>query len=397
MPQAVPNPPMLQGVQAPDVVVDPLTFYANTRRMRFPMQSSKAIAGLGTSDSIQLKKTGVVSALEVQIGGSVVVGGTIGTTTASWEWPYNLVQKFKVSANGQSNLIDARGLEIKAFDYLMKGDLNDRGVSQRVGNSTAITQGTLSLSHEDWGGTGAASNFIAPGLNVAAVGTYPISLTYVIPIASDPVTLIGALYGQSQATNLNLEIAYATQAQIFSAVGASATLDFTGVTVSVRGLVYSIPNVNGKYVVPDLSQFHQITSQPYGVASSGANEYNLSGTGTGRHLLRTLSNVYSSAAPLAVNATNYADLSWKYGGNDVPETVASGTGLRAINERQFCVDFGKAWGLFVWDFASENALRDIVDTGTTSDLRLVVNLVSTPTNGQLWICQENLFAGVVGA
>lgn len=397
MPQAVPNPPMLQGVQAPDVVVDPLTFYANTRRMRFPMQSSKAIAGLGTSDSIALKKTGVVAGLEIRIAGSVVIGGTIGTTTMSYEWPYNLVQKFKLSANGQSNLFDVRGLEVKALEYLIDGPLSDRGVSQRYGNATAVTQGTLSLSHEDWGGTGAASNYMAPGLNVAAIATYPISLTYVIPVASDPVTLIGAIYGQSQATNLNLEIVYATQSQLFSAVGASATVSFTGVTVDVTGLVYSIPNVNGKYVVPDLSQFHQVVTQPYGVASSGANEYNLSGTGTGRHLLRSLFNTYSSSVPLVMNSTNYADLSWKYGGNDVPETYANGDKLRATNERQARVDIGKNWGFGLWDFCSQNALRDIVDTGSTSDLRLVVNLVSTPTNGQLWICQENLFAGVVGA
>lgn len=396
MPQGA-NPPMLQGVQSPNVRIDPATFYKATRRMRFPMLSSKAIQGLGTSDNVQLKKTGVVAELEIRLGGQVVIGGTIGTTTMSYSWPYDLVQKFKLSANGQSNLHDARGSEYKAMEYLIDGPLSDRGVSQRYGNATAVNQGTLSLSHEDWGGTGAASNYMAPGLNVAAIGTYPINLTYKIPVCADPVTLVGSVYGQSQATNLNLEIVWATQAQLFSAVGASATVDFSGVTVDVTGVVYSIPNVNGQYVVPDLSQFHQIVSQPSAAASAGALEYPITGTGPGRFWLRSLFQAWSNSVPLVMNDTNFADLAWKYGGNDTPETVAKGSKLRAINERQARVDLGKNWGFGVWDFASQNALRDVVDTGATSDLRLVINQVSSPTAGQVWICNEFLFSGVVGA
>jgi hypothetical protein len=388
---------MLQGVQAPDVVVDPPTFYRYTRRMRFPMRAQTAIAGLGTSDSVQLKKTGVVAGLEVRIGGSVVIGGTIGTTTMSYEWPYNLVKAFKLSANGQSNLIDARGLTIKAWDFIGNGDVNDRGVQQRIGNATAKYQGTLSLASEDWGGTGAAANFMAPGLNVAAIATYPIDLTYFIPLAADQVSLVGSIYGQSQATNLNLEIVYSSQAELFSAVGGAATISFAGVTFDVTGVVYSIPNVGGRYVVPDLSQFHQISEFRQGGLVSGANEVNLPGTGAGRTLLRLLWNVYSSATPLAMNATNFSDVAWKYGGNDVPETLPNGQKLRALNERQTGCDIGANWGLALWDFASQHALRDAVDTGSTSDLRIVIGLVSSPTNGYVQLAQENLFAGAVGA
>ena len=96
------NVAFVQGVQTPATQVNPPAFMEHTRRMRFAAQAATPIAGLGTSNNVQLKKTGVVAALEVRVYGDVVIGGTIGTTTASFNWPYNLVSAFKVSVNGRS-------------------------------------------------------------------------------------------------------------------------------------------------------------------------------------------------------------------------------------------------------------------------------------------------------
>jgi hypothetical protein len=387
----------VQGVQTNDTVVDPLTFAQFTRRTRFPMKSAGAIGGLGTSDNVQLKKTGVISALEVRVAGSVVIGGTIGTTTMSYEWPYNLVKAFKMSVNGQSTLIDTRGLDLKFADIALDHEVTDKGVDQRYGNATAVGNGTFSLSHEDWGGTGAASNYMAPGLNVAAIATYPIELTYVVPVAADQVNLVGSVFGQSQATNINLEIVYSTQAELFSAVGGSATVSFSAVTIDVTGVAYSIPVVNGKATVPDLSQLHGVNTFMNPLTASGDTEINLPGTGQGRKLLRLWWNAYSSATPLVMNATNYGNVAYKYGSNTVPEILPNGSKLRALNERQTNSDVGKCWGYGLWDFAGKYALRDVIDLGTTSDFRLMVGLVSTPTNGKAFVTQETLYAAAIGA
>lgn len=394
-----PSIAFVQGVQTPATQVAPQTFATHTKRMRFSAQAPTPIAGLGSSNNVQLKKTGVVAGLEVRVYGDVVIGGTIGTTTASYAWPYNLVSSFKLTVNGQSTLIDAKGLEVKVNEVMSNKNLDDRGVSQRVGNATAFTQGTLSLSSEDWGGTGAAANFIAPGLNVAAIGTYPIELTYFIPVASDQVALIGSIFGQSQATNINLELNWSTQSQLFSAVGGAATIAFTAVNFDVTAIAYSIPVVDGITVLPDLSMLHGLNSYQQSVTSSGESEYLLPGTGAGRSLFRLYGNVYSGsvATPLAVTAANFTTLAYKYGANDVPETVPNGSKLRAINERLYNTDIGKLWGFWCWDWASQFALRDIIDLGSTSDFRAVIGLVSTPTNGVVRIVQETLFATSVGA
>jgi hypothetical protein len=104
-----PSAPLIQGVQSPDVVVNPNAFYAATRRLRFPMKSLTTIAGLGSSDTVQLRQTGIISMLECRVTGTVTFGGTITGTTMSYDWPFNLVKTFRLSANGQSNLISMRG------------------------------------------------------------------------------------------------------------------------------------------------------------------------------------------------------------------------------------------------------------------------------------------------
>lgn len=385
---------MLQGVEAPNIVPDPASFYAATRRLRFPMRSLTTIAGLGSTDSTQLRQTGIIGGLEIRVTGTLVFGGTITGTSMSYEWPFNLIRTARLSANGQSNLVSCRGLSIRALEFLTNPKLDDSGVSTSFGG-TAITNGSLKLPCDDWGTSSA--NSLTPGGTVAAAGTYTVDVTFFVPVAADPVTLIGAIYAQSSATNLSLDLDWNTQASLLT-LGGAATLT-QNLQYQVTGRAFSIPNVGGKYVVPDLSQFHQLAEFRYGGLSQGVNEPLLPGTGVGRRLLRLIFNSYSGAAPvpLALNSTNYSTVGWAYGGNDVPESYSNGQSLRAENVRVGGVDLGANWGLGVWDFASQFALRDVVDEGATSDLRLQIGLVSAPTSGYAQILQETLFAAPVGA
>lgn len=387
--------PLIQGINAPNVAVNPAAFYAATRRLKFPMKSNADWSGIGTNDSVELRQTGIVAALEVRVKGTLTFGGTIGTTTVSHEWPFNLVQEFRLSANGQSNLVAARGLTVRAHEFATNPKIVDNGRANLFGGSS-VEDGLLKLGSDDWG-TGATDN-LGPGSNVTTAEAKTFDITYVIPVAADPKALIGAVYAQSSATNLTLDIQWATQAQILEALGGAATIAYD-VEYDVTGVVYTIPNVGGQYVVPDLSQFHQISEFRRGGLSAGENEILLPGTGVGRKLLRVLWNVYSGSTedPLALNDTNYSTVAWRYGGNDTPEVYASGGKLAAYNERVTGVVLGKRWGLGLWDFANEFALRDVVDEGYTSDLRIVLGLVASPTSGFAQVAQETLFAAPVGA
>lgn len=387
----------MQGVASPNVTVDPTSFYAATRRLMYPMRAITPIAGLGSSDSTQLRQTGIVAGLNVRVVGTLVFGGTITGTTMSWRWPYGLVKALRVSANGQSNLINCSGIYLKALEYMLDNDLNDRGVVRNVGAVVGVNQGTISMASEDWGTSGA--NLLGPGVTVPAVGTYTFDFNLFVPIAADQVHLIGAIFAQTAATNLTCDIDWASQAELIT-LGGSATLTTPpAISYQVQGLVYSIPTVGDKAVVPDLSQFHQVAQYRTTAVGQGDNEFLLPGTGVGRKLLRTLFAVTSGAtpAPLAVNAANFGPIGWRYGGNDTPEQVANGTQMRYRNEQQFSVDIGRNWGIICWDFANQFALRDVIDEGATSDLRLLANLVNAPTTPFIEIVQETLFSAPVGA
>jgi roadblock/LC7 domain-containing protein len=385
----------IQGVAAPDVVVSPADFYRNTRRMRFAMSPNKAYSGLGAVDTVQLRQVGIVAALELRVSGSIVIGGTLGAPVMSYDWPYNLIQNLQLSANGQSNLISCRGLTLKAFNFTTNPRLDDSGVTQKFGGATVST-GTLSMPTDVWGTDGGA-NVLAPGTAIAALGTYTFDVTFIVPVAADQTSLVGSIYAQSSATNLALNVQWATQAQLESTI-STATFTPT-INWAVTGVAYSIPNVNGKFCVPDLSQFHQLTENQQGGLVQNQNQYILPGTGVGRQLLRLFWQVFTGAnrQPLPVTATNYAQVDWAYGGSDVPESYPNGTQLRAENIQQAGVDLGGNWGIGLWDFASIFALRDSIDEGSTTNLRLEFSLVGAPTTGVVSVAQETLFAAAVGA
>jgi len=385
----------IQGVAAPNVVVDPSSFYKATRRMRFAMSPLKAFSGLGATDSVQLRQVGIVSALELRVQGNVVIGGTLGSPVMSYDWPYNLIQNCVLSANGQSQLIACRGLTLKAFNFTTNPKLDDNGVSQTFGSGT-VTTGTLSMPTDKWGSDG-ASHVLAPGAAVTTLGTYTFDVTFIVPVAADQVSLVGSVYAQSSATNLTLNLTWATQAQLES---TQSTATFTpNINWQVTGVAYSIPQVNNQFVVPDLSQFHQLVEQSFGGLVQGSNSTILPGTGVGRQLLRLFWNTYTGtpSTPLPMTDTNYGQVDWAYGGSDIPEQYPNGTQLRAENIQQAGVDLGGLWGIGLWDFASTFALRDSIDEGSTTNLRLEYVLVNSPTNGKTFIAQELLFAAPVGA
>jgi hypothetical protein len=384
----------LQGVTMPNLVINPDVFYASTRRLRFQMAPLKAISGMGSSDPVQLRQTGIVSALEIRVTGTITFGGTITGTSMSYEWPLNLIQNLRLSANGQSNLMDCRGLTLRAFEFVANPKLDDTGLTATFG-STAVTSGSLKVPCDDWGTN--AGNALNPGATVAASAVYTVDLTFLVPVAADAVSLIGAIFAQSQATNLTVSPTWATQAQICT-LGGSATFA-QSLQWQVTGRAYSIPNVGGQFVVPDLSQFHQITENRTSGIGQGGTSILLPGSGAGRRLLRVLWNVYSGAtpAPVALTAANYNQVNWAYGGSDIPEAYPNGTQLRADIIRVAGADLGGNWGLGLWDFASQFALRDSVDEGATSDLRYEFQLVNAPTSGYAQTAQETLFAAPVGA
>lgn len=380
----------MQGIAVPAESVRPPEFFARTRRRTFN-EGNQTWNGFGGQQTWELKKSDIIAAAVLRFTGSLVITPGTGTVASTARWPYDMPKAIRFTANGASNVLNASGAKYKVREYQKKDALSDRGVVQTIGG-VSVSQGTLSSASESWG---VGSNTTALG-----AGTYPVDLYWVIPVAEDEVDLSGAIFAATSSTDLTLQVDIETAANLFVLTG-NATVALTG-NMQLTTVKYSIPiGADGQIVVPDLSLFHSYIQSRTTQLGTGANETRLIGQGAGKTLLRTTFQTWNGAtpAPLAMNDTNYGEIAWRYGSNETPDDYLSGGVLRHINERTYNTDIGSQWGFGAIDFAAENAFRDAVDMGTTSDLRLLTTLQSglTLTNAAFEYVQETIFQAGAGS
>lgn len=385
---------VMQGIEVPRSSINPAQFFQLTRRLTILEKSLPAFAGLGSTDTIPILQTGILSGVLIQFSGQVVVALPTGTCASTGRWPYDLIRALRFTANGQSNLINVHGGKLKVREIMQRGDLTDRGVLQGIGGAspgTSRQQGTLSLNSESWG--------VGQNVTAIAAATYPIELEWYVPIAFDDLTLTGAIFAQTSATDLFVAIDWAPLTDLFLLTG-TATATVTG-SVNAFATLYTIPQgADGNIIVPDLSVFHSLIESRVPVVANGDNEVRLSGQGVGKQLLRMYGQVFNQATagnpvPLPVNSTNYGNILWRFGGNDTPEIWNNGFAHNHVNEKRFDSDIGAFGGYWCHDFASENAFRDSVDEGTATELRWLVNIPSgvTLTNAFAEYVQETVSIG----
>jgi len=375
MPGAPHPTQLMQGIEVPTSSVRPAEFQRLTRRLNILEKNLGSFAGLGNTDTISILQTGVVSGFMVQFSGSLVVTPGTGSVATTGRWPYDLVKALRFSANGQSNLINCHGAKLKAREIMQRGDLSDRGVPQGIGGASPGTtryQGTLSLDSEAWG----------VGQNVTAIGagTYAVELEWFVPVAFDEISLTGAIFAQTSATDLTLAIDWAPSSDLFVLAG-NATIALTG-SLNIFGRLFTIPQgPDGNIIIPDLSVFHSMIESRITSVANGDNEIRFAGQGVGKQMLRWFGQLWNGAtpAPVPVNAANYGQMLWRFGGNDTPEVFTNGAALNHMLERTFDADLGTYAGIFGYDFSAENAFRDSVDEALVTELRFLVNIASAVT------------------
>jgi hypothetical protein len=357
----------MQGIEVPAEDVNPDLFFERTKRHIYPEVSPRGWAGFGNSEQpMQVRRSDILSHLILRFVGTLTVTVGTGTVATTGRWPYDLAKMIRFNANGQSQLTACSGLKLKAREMVAQRELTDRSVSNSVGG-VARTNGTLALASESWG-VGSLATGIA-----GAPTNYPVDLRWEIPIADDEVDLAGAVYCPTTTTDLEVLIDWSPLAQLFALTG-NAAVALAG-NVSLEAVKYSIPeDADGHIIVPDLSLFHQFVQMPAAAPVGGPNEPRLSGQGPGKSLLRILGQIWNNTgtateAPLVLNDTNFNVMSWKYATSEEPDRFISGSSHREFIERLSNSDLGGVWGFFMHDFASQNALRDIVDMGTHSEIR----------------------------
>src|SRR5216684_3901817 len=208
----------LQGIMVPASSVNPEFFFRLTRRLMFTVKNS-VYSGLGSTDVFSLLQVGIYSAISIKLTGTVVVALPTGTAATTFAWPYGLIRNCRITANGQSNLINVPGWALKARDLMARGDLTDRGVPKAVGGAspgTTTFQGTMGMNTENWG----------LGQNVTAIpaATYNYNLNFFVPLAFDQVYLQGAIFAQTSATDLAIQLDWANATDLFTLTGTATAV-----------------------------------------------------------------------------------------------------------------------------------------------------------------------------
>jgi hypothetical protein len=380
---------MMQGIAVPASSVNAGEFFARTDAAD-GIETVKAYAGLGGSDIFTLRKTGILYGLIVRVAGQVISTPGTGTVATTARWPYDLIKQLRFTANGQSNLINVSGAKLKAHEMMGNVDLSDRGIAQSV-NGATVTQGTLAQAMEAWG--------VGSRATAIANGAYDFELDFYVPIAENAVDMQGAIFAATSSTDLTLNIDWATAGDLFVLTGNGAASVTATVTVEAKRCTIPL-GADGQIVVPDLSVFHSLIQTRHTDLANGENEVKLVGQGAGKTLLRLYSQLWNGAgvgAPVALNATNLGKLAWRFSGNETPDEYPDGRLLRYINERAYNCDIGGVWGFWAHDFAIENAFRDAVDLGTTSEFRQVLDIKPAVVlnNTALEVVTETMFAAGV--
>lgn len=389
MPAATATPvaaPMsMQGIAIPSAVVDPKGFRKLTRRQT--QQESKFSFTLGQpSNPVALRRSDILTEITLRITGTLKITPGTGTVASTAAWPYGLVRNVRFSANGSADLIKANGWTLRAREIAKDEGLSDRGITQTVGGVTR-NQGTLSLAMESWG-VGQATPALAD--NGSGV---PIELVLTIPVAEDQYDLTGAVFLQSSSSELTVAIDWADPSELFTATGNGA-FSLSGY-VQVVSTKYKIPTVNGSIIVPDLSMFHSLVETNDSDLANGENETNVLGQGAGKLTLRIIRQLLNGtpAAPVALNDANFGLLGWRYGTAETPDRWYDGSLLRISQERHYNCDLGGYQGFMVDEF-SKGGVRDVVDMGTTADLRLVTTINNSValSKAKLRYAVETLYA-----
>jgi len=322
------------------------------------------LPAFGNYTQNQLLQVGIVGSINLLVVGTITTVGAPTTITPTARWPWDLIS-VQVSGNGQNNFINCTG-----WDLTLRLRAANRAYVDGV--STFPT------------------NPAASPFNVA--GTSAIVLQYKIPIAMDDTTLVGALYAQSEATNLTYRIQTATSSDLFNI--AAGTLTLTNFSVFLEEEIFEVPydpEHPDTLIIPDLTVLHGLVANDNAIASQTTLDTQLFRINGQMERLIWYS-VNTSTANIAFTPTaNYVQSQMIYGSNQMPYNFSPQNFLRARNNKDYRVVFPD--GQYCIDFVADNPARDQVLLEGITNLRLRTQYNPAPTGGSyVHFVQETLFA-----
>lgn len=355
-------------------VMDPRLFGRETERNDMPLET-KALSLGGAPIDLRIPNVGILANVRLVVKGTLTVSAT-GTTTAGYQWPWNLLKRVSVNLQGQTGLINAEGQDLRAR-------------RQRVYRNPREHVSVAPATHTDT---------CDPNPAAISSGTHAVTLVYDIPIVHDSYSLTGAVYAQSDAVYLNWRIQPGTASELFTLAGGAPDPTFTG-TIYTTVTFYDIPfaDKDGRrlLLLPDLRWLHSImcTDKPY--ANTGDVE---------AEVIRvagqlTMLGVYlDNGGKAQIDVSAWERFSMKYGGNREPRVFQPIEQLIEKNVQDYNGRIRPGFALL--DFEIDNPDRDLVYPKGVTELKVTPRVAAGTTvnaNARVHTLYETLFQGAAGA
>lgn len=351
-------------------VMNPALFARETERNDMPLET-KAIGALGGAPiDLRIPNVGVLAGIRMIVKGTLAVGGT-GAVSSNYQWPWNLFKRVTVNLQGQTSLISAEGLDLRAR-------------RQRIYRNPQEDVSTAP-------GAAAATGNPTPG--VIANGNYSVVLVYDIPIVHDAYTLTGAVYAQSDAVYLNWRIQLGAVAELFS-VAAGGTVAFSGTihtTITFYDIPFSDSQQGRKVLLPDMRWLHSLIAADKPFANTGD---------VTTELIRTSGQLISvglyldNGGAAQIDASSLSKLVFGYGGNRQPRVFDPIETLLEKNVQDYDGRVRPGWAIL--DFEVDNPERELVYPKGVTELKVVATIPAATTinlNARTHVAYETLFAG----
>ena len=323
-----------------------------------------ALPAFGNYQNTQLLQVGVVGSINIIISGTITTVGSTVTITPTAHYPWDILGNVQISGNGQNNFISCTG-----WDLTLRLRAANRAYVDTITTFPAVGASPF---------TGAAG--------------VAFTLCYKVPIAMDDTTLVGALYAQSEATNLVLKITTGNSADLFAITAGTISI---AATVYIEEEIFEVPydpQHSDTLVIPDLTVLHGLVSNDNAVASQTTLDTQLFRiNGQLERLFFETWDLTTATAPVFVTTAHYTQMQLIYGSNQNPYTFNPPQMMKFRNQRDYRVAFPD--GQYCLDFVADNPARDLVLLEGVTNLRLRTVYGTVPTGGSfVHFVQETLFA-----
>lgn len=323
------------------VMVDAAEFNRLTQKNEIPLNQVSLPTGVVNQRvNFRIPNRGIATELRLWFALSVTASAG---PTARGKWPYGFVKNLRVRANS-SDLVNCSGLDLHAL----------RQISSRSGDFSDLESVTL------------------------ASGAQTYRFCVVVPLATDPETLTGSLFAESDDTHIDVEVTTEAEAELLT----GATMSAYSCTIDPVLTTFDVPHVQtskgSAIVIPPMDTHHMLGSTDINIPSTGVLRAAVSRANG--QLLRLGLHTYDATAYAFLSLASVANsVKLQYGQNQVLREHRPARDLLFVNAREYGDILASSYAMI--DLVADNAYRDVIVPDAVTDLEAVIDYSGTVTNG----------------